>query len=644
VRVSRGLTSEEWGKYTLSIVVVGSGVAALYVAQLRNFLLFHSVVEMFSILVAFGVFLVTWNAREELEHSFVVILGISYLFVGSMDLLHTLAYTGMGVFPTAGANLPTQLWIFSRSIEGLSLLGAGAVGLAVDERGIVDREWNERTLLTLVSGYALVVAVGLGSIFVFDQFPRAYVPGRGLTRFKLVSEYVIVGLFAAGLGFLYRQRETFDTRVFQLLAVSLLLTMVSELAFTFYVDVYGLSNAVGHLFKLGSFYLIYLAVVKTGIKEPQKALYRTLAQREARARKFKKAADHSGHAILITDRDGTIQYVNDTWEKMTGYSAAEAIGENPRVLKSGEHDEGFYEEMWSTILSGEVWEGEIVNERKSGDQFVVRQTAAPILGDEGEIQWIVAIYDEITEQKAYERRLESDLHTSVRQLEVLARVLRHDIRNKLSVVLGNAKTVRTETTDEEIAAMATQIEDASQQLLVQADKQRSIVRLLLEPSTEVPLSLADLVTEVVERLRETHPQAAITVDVPSELTVTAIPELRQAIEEVVENAIVHADRRPEITIDAQARDGTVELRIEDNGPGIPSTERQVIGEETEIDALRHSNGMGLWLVDRIVVEAGGTVRFADADHRGSVVTLVVPRDRLDDGRDSRTSEPRPGVD
>ncbi|MFC7172575.1 sensor histidine kinase [Haloplanus litoreus] len=200
---------------------------------------------------------------------------------------------------------------------------------------------------------------------------------------------------------------------------------------------------------------------------------------------------------------------------------------------------------------------------------------------------------------------------------MLARVLRHDIRNKLGVVQGNAETVRSETTDDEIAAMATRIEDASQQLLARADKQRSIVRLLVEPSTEVPLSLSDSVTDVVERLKGTYPEAAITVDVPSGLTVTTIPELRRAIEEVVENAIVHADRRPEITVDARTKDGAVELRIEDDGPGIPAAERQVIGERTEIDALRHSNGMGLWLVDHIVAEAGGTVRFADADPRGA---------------------------
>jgi len=607
-----------------------SGLAALYLVQRRNFLLFHGVVEIFSILVAFGVFIVTWNAREELEHPFVVVLGISYLFVGGIDLLHTLAYKGMGVFPNAGANLPTQLWLLGRSLEGASVLGAGAAGLIVSERDLLDIEWNDRSLGTLVTGFAVVVALGLGSIFVVDWFPRAYVPGSGLTRFKVVSEYLIVGLFAAGLVLVARQRETFDERVFRLLAASLLLTMLSELAFTFYVDVYGFSNAAGHFLKLGSFYLIYLGVVKTGIKDPQRALYRALAHREAEARKFKKAADYSGHSILITDRDGTIQYVNTAWEDMTGYDASEAIGRTPRLLKSGEHDDAFYDELWATILAGDIWEGELVNERKNGERFVIHQTIAPLLTETGEIDGFVAIHDEITERKAYEERLESDLHTSVEQLQVLARVLRHNIRNEMNVVSGTAEAVRTKTDDTEIEAMTTRIEQASERLLTQADKQRAIVQLLLEPSSEVTLQLDEVVGGVVGRLTAKYPHAAVTVDVPAELELTTIPELRQAITELVENAIVHAERAtPAVTISAQSRDEVVEISVTDDSPEIPAVERQVIAEETEIDALLHSSGMGLWLASRTVRQAGGTIRFEDADPRGNVVTLVVPQGRTE---------------
>lgn len=616
-----------WRTHAGALVGVAVGVSVLFILQLRNFLLFHSLVELGSILIAAVVFLIIWNARENLERPFLVILGVSYLFVGGVDLLHVLAYKGMGVFPDAGPDLPTQLWVLGRYLEAGSLLTAGTVGLIVGERD--DLEWTRGRLLSLVAGYAVVVGLGLGSIFVVDWFPRMYVEGSGLTRVKIGSEYVVVTLFAASLGLLYGQRETFNRRIFQFLAGSILLTMGAELAFTFYVDVYGISNAVGHFLKLASFSLIYLSVVKVGIKEPQKTLYRTLARREAEARKFKKAADYSGHAVMITDRAGTIQYVNDAWVTMTGYSAAEARGRNPRLLKSGVHDEAFYDELWSTILAGNVWEGELVNERRNGDRFVIRQTIAPIFGEDDTIQNFVSIHDEITEQKAYEQRLETDLHQSVTQLQVLARVLRHTIRNDMNVIAGNAEMIHDVADDnDEIASMAARIVDTTDQLLSQTDKQREIVRLLSTPLTITTLELPAVVDEIVSQLEQQYPQADITADVPAGLAFRTLPELEQAITEVVENAIVHAGQEtPVVTISVRSRDRMIEIRVEDNGPGIPAAERQVIAGDTEIDALLHSNGMGLWLVDHIVTQAGGTVRFEDADSEGSVVTLVVPRNR-----------------
>ncbi|ELZ22976.1 signal-transducing histidine kinase/response regulator [Natrinema limicola JCM 13563] len=626
-----------WRTHAGALVGVAGGVGGLYIIQLQNFLLFHSLVELGSILIAAVVFLITWNAREELDRSFLVILGVSYLFVAGVDLLHVLTYKGMGVFPSAGPNLPTQLWVLGRYLEAGSLLAAGIVGLVLGERD--DLEWSGVTLCALVMGYAAVVGLGLGSIVVVDWFPQMYVDGSGLTRAKVGSEYVVIALFAASLGLLYGQRETFNRRLFQFLAGSILLTMGAELAFTFYVDVYGISNAVGHFLKLASFYLIYLSVVKMGIKEPQKTLYRALAKREAEARKFKKAADYSGHAVLITDRDGTIQYVNSAWEAITGYSAAEARGRNPRLLNSGEHDEAFYDELWSTILAGNIWEGEIVNERRDGDRYVIHQTIAPIFDEDGTIQSFVAIHDDITDQKVYQRQLETDLHQSVTQLQVLARVLRHNIRNEMNVIAGNAEMIQEQSDDtDDIASMAGRIVDASDQLLAQADKQREIVRLLSAPSTTTTLELSAVVDEIVSQLEQQYSRAEITTDVPADLVLRTLPELEQAIVEVVENAIVHTEcGTPAVTISARSRDRLVEIQVEDNGPGIPAAERQVIAGDAEIDALLHSNGMGLWLVDHIVMEAGGTIRFEDAQSHGSIVTLTLPRNgTLSNGSDSST--------
>lgn len=615
-----------WEKQILFTSLVTVALVILYIIQMRNYLLFHSIVEIASIVVAFAVFIVTWNARKEIERSFIVIVGISYLFVGGLDLLHTLSYEGMGVFPGHGANLPTQLWILSRYVESISFLGAAIVGIVANERQLLDLEWNDRQLLTLIVSYSVGVGLALSSIFLFDVFPQAFVAGEGLTNFKVISEYVIIALFGCGLVILYQQKNVFNNYVFLLLVSSIVLTMGSELAFTFYVDVYGFSNAVGHFFKLASFYLIYLAVVKTGFTDPQKSLYRELAQREAEARKFKKATDYSGHSILITDREGEIQYVNEAWEEMTGYSAAEVEGENPRILQSGQHGVAFYDELWETILEGDNWEGDLTNKRKNGEQFVVHQTIAPIYREDKTIQGFVAVHDEITEQVEYEEQLESDLSKTVKQLQVLSRVLRHNLRNEMNVILGNAEMVQDTTTNEDVEEMAKSIEEKGTELLDLSEKQRDIVQILLQPTTESSLNLKEMINGVVEQLQDQYPYAEIIADVPPDIQIMAPSEFTQAIEELVENAIVYNDREtPRVRVSGQSQDQTVQIHIEDNGPGIPSAEKQVVTGEIEVDPLAHGTGMGLWFVTLIISEMDGEVLFQDAEPRGTVVQISLPK-------------------
>ncbi|WP_338739582.1 PAS domain S-box protein [Haloplanus salilacus] len=129
-------------------------------------------------------------------------------------------------------------------------------------------------------------------------------------------------------------------------------------------------------------------------------------ERERRLRLFRNAVEASGHSIYFTDVDGTIEYVNPAFEATTGYTADEVIGENPRLLQSGEHDESFYRELWQTILSGDVWRSEVVNASKDGERYVVDQTIAPVADDSGDIEQFVAVNVDITERKERKRALE----------------------------------------------------------------------------------------------------------------------------------------------------------------------------------------------------------------------------------------------
>lgn len=118
-------------------------------------------------------------------------------------------------------------------------------------------------------------------------------------------------------------------------------------------------------------------------------------------------------AIVITDISGTIEFVNPAFSKMTGYSAAETIGQSTRLLKSGRQDPAFYRELWNTILSGEVWQGELHNRRKDGTFYTDRMSIAPVRSDDGVITNFIAIKQDVTERRV----TEAALHASERSLE-----------------------------------------------------------------------------------------------------------------------------------------------------------------------------------------------------------------------------------
>ncbi len=126
---------------------------------------------------------------------------------------------------------------------------------------------------------------------------------------------------------------------------------------------------------------------------------------EAQAHLLLQAAEQSANAIVITDRQGRIEYVNPAFTQITGYAKDEVLGQNPRILKSGHHPPEFYASMWQILLQGQIWQGEIVNRRKDGSLYWERETITPIVDERGEITRFIAIKEDITAQKAAEEQI-----------------------------------------------------------------------------------------------------------------------------------------------------------------------------------------------------------------------------------------------
>lgn len=239
-------------------------LVALYFSSQYNYLLFHSFAEIFCIVIIFSIFVIAWNSRRFSDNYYLLFIGIGFLYVGGLDLLHTLAYKGMGVFPTTGANLATQLWIATRYLESVSLLAA---------LFFIRRKFRAEYVF---SGYFLIFALLLTSIFYWNNFPPAYIDGAGLTFFKVISEYVISFIVLCSIGILLWKRRDFSEGVVKFLVAAMIVTICTEMAFTLYVDVYGIANMVGHFLAILSFYFIYKAIIETGFNKPYNLLFYNL--------------------------------------------------------------------------------------------------------------------------------------------------------------------------------------------------------------------------------------------------------------------------------------------------------------------------------------------------------------------------------
>ncbi len=165
-------------------------------------------------------------------------------------------------------------------------------------------------------------------------------------------------------------------------------------------------------------------------------------QAAARLRLQSAALEAAANGIVITDNQGTILWVNPAFTALTGYDAAEVIGANPKILKSEVHDRSFYADLWATILSGKVWQGEIVNRRKDGTLYTEDQTITPVRNSQGEVTHFIAIKQDITERKRAEKALDSR-YEEMRALQDISQIIltSSDMSMTLEKILDKALSI-----------------------------------------------------------------------------------------------------------------------------------------------------------------------------------------------------------
>ena len=335
--------------------------------------------------------------------------------------------------------------------------------------------------------------------------------------------------------------------------------------------------------------------------------------REGELERYELIVEAAGDPMYLLDEEGRFTFVNEAFSERSGYDEESLLGSHGTlVMTDDDLEKGT--RLVGRLLASEDTRGTFRMDLQTADgERIPCENHVVLLPTEDGFAGTAGVIRDITERT--ER---------TQQLAVLDRLLRHNLRNDMNVIFGNAERI-AETVDASIDSLVDEIEHVGENLLDLADKERQIAELVLNSPPNREMELTELVGRSVDRCRAQYPDAAVEVSLPSTAPVRTIPQIERAITELIENAITHSDReQPQVVLTGGACDERFELRVADHGPGIADQERTVLTGESEIDSVCHGSGTGLWLVKWIVTHSNGSLAFDENRPRGSVVTLTLP--------------------
>jgi PAS domain S-box-containing protein len=359
-------------------------------------------------------------------------------------------------------------------------------------------------------------------------------------------------------------------------------------------------------------------------------------------RLLSRAVEQSPSGVIITDPRGSIEYVNPRFEKLTGYSAQEVIGQNPRILQSGRTSPDHYAQLWRTILAGEVWEGEFENKKKDGSLYHVRASISPVRDEKGEIRHFVAVQEDITEN----RRLQAQFLQAQKMeaIGLLAGGVAHDFNNLLTIINGYTEMVlQNHMLPDATRALLTPVLRAGEQA---ANLTRQLLMLgRAQPDAPVLIETGNVLANLNEFFRRILP-----ANIRLEITVRARPAVVKAdptlLQQVVMNLVLNArDAMPEggrlrIEVDrtsvpeqpgqrplqGEITPGSyIVLEISDSGAGMSEeVQRHLFEPFFSTKPQGRGTGLGLATVYGIVRQYGGFIEVRSAPGAGASFRVLLP--------------------
>lgn len=633
-------------------------IAALVLLKYSNFHIYHFAVEIFAAVISFCIFIVALNTYPISQNDFFMTLGIGYVCVGVLDLLHTFSYSDLNVFANSSSDLPIQFWMVARVAELATVLYSTS---------FIDKKNSK-------SNYSLTAAVGIAymvlamsAIMKYDILPVFKVEGQGLTAAKKAIEYAVAAGFLISLAVIYGKRKMMDSIMFVYIGISILLKVPQGICFTMYLDKTDTIFFIGHLIKIASYYFMYKAIVEIGLQRPLEMLITDLDNADSsikekeRQRKLLEEAitgneacydliiDHAEDGIAIIREDRVI-YANSTAATLLGASdKSELIGRTPYEFLAGEHAAGL-KDRFSKLLKEKsrvpfeetaiaAIDGNPSSLEFSYNYFIYRKVPA-----------ILAIIRDMTAQKEI-RSLKKDISESQKKLiqsQEYNRVLTeffanisHELKTPLAIILGTVQLISL-SKEEHKGIYKDKINSYTSIMKQNIFRLIRLVNNLIDTSKydsgHMKLNLHNLdIVSVVENIclsvkdYVNSKDIAFMFDTDIEEKIMAVDadQIERIVLNLLSNAVKFTDRGGEIQVNLEDLCDRVRISIKDTGVGIPADMQQVIFDRFgQVDKTftrnREGSGIGLSLVKTLIEMHGGEIGVISKLGEGSKFSFELP--------------------
>jgi len=363
---------------------------------------------------------------------------------------------------------------------------------------------------------------------------------------------------------------------------------------------------------------------------------------EEQVRQLSRAVEASPVSIVITDTTGTIQYVNPKFTRMTGYTLDEAIGQNPRILKTGHTPLEAYKNLWETIKAGREWHGEFYNRKKNGDTFWELASISPITDAAGNITHFVAVKEDITERKHMQNELaqahQQALEASRYKTELLAKVS-HELRTPLGVILGFTEflhkemfaplTAQQKHFTAEVLNSATYLSWLINDLLDQSQIEQGKIRVEAAPfNPQELIKQLNIALKPITDAKGLDFTTTIDPDLPDTINGDQ-KRLYQILTNLTNNALKFTPTGSVAVSIRRVGADRWAIQVADTGPGIsPEAQAQVFAPFWQVDSSltgkQKGYGLGLSIVKQLVDQMKGRITIDSVEGRGSTFTITLP--------------------